>query len=129
MPLPRLLLTISALAIACTAFWMGRASAPSYQEPQTRAELLAYLQGYNLTPCFFRVSAASVHLRAIHDATSQGASEHAVVQAGLEQGTPIPDHCFAVQTGLGGLSTTYWQQPSQDHLRMPAWNPLDATNS
>jgi len=104
------------------AFVLGQHTAA----PQRSVEgVLAQARSMDLQPCFFSRAAAAVHL---HEADHPNPTRPAAgtVQGGLEQGAPIPEGCFAVQTGLFGASTTYWQQPLQGP-KMPVWNPLPAT--
>lgn len=117
---------LASFALLAVGFTVGRVVPSGPSMPNTQEEMLAYLQGYNLTPCFASSAAAHVHvhrLAAHRDGTKP--QDRPVVMGGLEAGMPIPENCFAVQTGLYGIATSYWQQPSEAHLRMPDWNPLE----
>ena len=89
-----------------------------------------------LQPCFG--NAAMVNLQAKVFADQLGLDDEAraalaeagrIIPEGHHEGIVVPERCFAVASGLGGLNVTFWQRPDADgdtDMSIPYWIPAGA---
>lgn len=120
------LLSLSLLCVGLLGLGFAAGHTTARTTHLSAQQFVAQVQAYQIPlPCFASASAAQAYVIRLDDPSTPTAG---TVQDGLEKGTAIPEGCFAVQTGLGGLATSYWRQP-HNGVVFPSWNPAPDTNN